>query len=648
MREVRVSGPRRPVTGLGHRREDACHRCMRLVAGWVSQGKGGRIRSHWLVVAALVCLVVAAPFERLHAQQVKGQGGETIELLRDAASLEAAGALEDAEEVLLLVLEREPASLNAILLLERVLRAQRRLDHILPTVDRLLEEDPGSSVGRQLQLRTLSHLDELEALESAAGAWIAHSPGIETAYREIARVWQERGDLERAWAVLEEGRARLDREDALALELGTIHVERGAVDEAVQEWDRAIGPEARGLSPVLRRLNRLSDGGARLLPSLVDALTRSPTSLPRQRAAVELALNAGLEARAEAVARELVSALSETERPGFLIDVARRADGARLRGLAYWAYTGLLEERRERSEQEADERDGARGTRGSAELLAVRARLGELALALGDTAAARDHYRIVEEAYDAGSPERRQAAALRIELMAQGGRLDEALEDLAEFRREFPEAPEIDGLVAILGEALVARGDVEATDRLTAGVDGPRTTLLRARRALREGDLSAARSAFLSAAPRLEGQEATEVIALASLLGRLSPEGGRRLGRAMGLREVEDAATAVADLLDGLDELERSERAALLDHAAGVADRNGEPAEAERIRRTIIVDYPDMREAPGAFLALARTLARRRGGEGEALELLERLILDYPRSALIPQARREFERLGGR
>jgi len=37
----------------------------------------------------------------------------------------------------------------------------------------------------------------------------------------------------------------------------------------------------------------------------------------------------------------------------------------------------------------------------------------------------------------------------------------------------------------------------------------------------------------------------------------------------------------------------------------------------------------------------------RGGSDDEVRRLLERLILEYPRSALVPQARRELERLRG-
>src|SRR5690606_18293107 len=98
--------------------------------------------------------------------------------------------------------------------------------------------------------------------------------------------------------------------------------------------------------------------------------------------------------------RRVLNSLTPAERGGFLIDVARRADGARLPGLAYWAYDALL-------------------SLGDDQPLAVRGRLGALALELGDTASASEHFLALEEAYETGSVERREAVAVRIELIAR-------------------------------------------------------------------------------------------------------------------------------------------------------------------------------------------------------------------------------------
>ena len=596
--------------------------------------RGGHAARPWRGRAACLLPVfacVALSAAPAAAQRANGQGAEEIRLLRDAAAREAAGDLEGAERILRTVLSNRPASLSALLALERVLRIQGRAEEIIPPVQGLLAKDPSSAIGHQMLVRTYSTLDDVPAMERAAEAWIRAMPNVETPYREIARVWEGRGDYQKAIRVLERGRSRVGRKDALALELGDVYAHMGDVERAAQEWDRAIGPTARGLSLVRRRLASLPDGGAGILPRLIERLTRTSPTLERRRAAAELAIDAGLALQAETIVKSVVAEMPAAERQAFLVEVARRADGARLTRLAYWAYSELM---------------AYGGPAG--QMLAVRSRVAELALEVGDTARARENYLALEKAFAAGSPERRQATAFRIELTAREGDLDAALRDLAEFERTFEGAPELDRLVASLAEMLLSRGEAERAERLLGARTGPRTSLVRSRLALQRGDVSAARAALLAAAPSLHGEEATEAIALATLLGRVSPAGAELLGRAIVEMAAGRLADAVAVLWADSDDLSASERPAILEFAARLADRAELEAEAERIRRALITDHPNAPEVPAALLALAYTVSARDPNSEEARELLERLILEHPRSALVPQARRELNRLQGR
>ena len=69
---------------------------------------------------------------------------------------------------------------------------------------------------------------------------------------------------------------------------------------------------------------------------------------------------------------------------------------------------------------------------------------------------------------------------------------------------------------------------------------------------------------------------------------------------------------------------------------------------SERMRRRIINEFAKSNEAPGALLALARGLTERGEAVEEARQYLEKLIIEHPRSALVPQARQELDRLQGR
>lgn len=545
-----------------------------------------------------------------------------------AAERQAAGDFAGAEAILRDVLDAEPGALAALVNLEQVLKMQGRHAEVVPFAEAFLRSDGGSGVGYLILLRTHATGTDVAALEGAGKRWIESDPGSEVPYRELADIWVQRGEIGRARATLQEGRRRIGG-DALALELGMVHARDGDIEAAVSELDRAIGPEARGLVAVRRRLAALPDGGAAVLPALAGVLAGEASTSARGRAAVDLAIGAGLSGVAERAARRLVADMPEAERRQALVEIARRADGSGLRELAYWAYSELV------------------GMEGVVERsLALRARLAGLALELGDSARARHNYEALEAAHAPGSPERRQAAALRVELTGAESGLDASLDALAAFRGEFPNAPELDRIAASVASLAIAEGRTETAGELVARVHGPESARVRGRVALMSGDLPRAKRALVEAASGLRGGAATEAIALATLLERLSEASGRLVGEAMGHLEVGRGEAGLRVLLDGVAGLPASDVPPVLDFAAGVADRAGLAVSAEETRRLLIEEHPRALDAPAALLALARSLAASEEGELEARELLERLILEHPRSALVPQARRALHALG--
>ncbi len=551
------------------------------------------------------------------------------EALEQEEKLEAAGDMAGAEQLLRGVLQRNAGSLSALISLERLLRVQGRLKDAIAPVDALLKEDPTSPIGHQMLVRAYSALDRTDELKQAAEAWIKATPRLETPYREIATVYRQRGDVQAALEVLRRGRDRIGRPDALAFELGDLDATLGDAEGAAGEWARYIGKDADGFNLVQRHAAALPDGGARLLPLLIDQLTHAPTTPARLRAAATLALDAGLAGRARDIVGKVAAGLKGLELQGFLVEVARRADGAHLPGVAYWAYSQIL---------------AAGGP--EARMLAVRSRLAELALAAGDTAAARDNYAVLERAAATGSPERRQALALKIELTAHAGDLPGAAKALADFRQEFPDAgAELDRVAATLANAYLARGDAVGAAQALVGAKGPRSSFAHGRLDLQRGDLADARNALLAAAAGLQGSDATEAIALVSLLGRPSTDGGQLLGKAVALTLEGKRKEAVDLLRTASTSLPDAEHAAILDYAADIADHAGLDGDAEVLRRLIITGYPSALEAPAALLALGRALAEKPASFVEARQMLEKLVVDYPRSALVPEARRELDLL---
>jgi hypothetical protein len=573
-----------------------------------------------------LCAIVGSP---IHAQRTASHDQLMSELarLRQAAAHESAGRFAEAERIVADVLKANPTSLSGLLTMERVLTAQGRTADIMPAVDRLLAVDPKSVIGHQTRLRVLAELNDTGRLDAAMAQWIAATPNLETPYREAALIWRSRGEPARAIALLEQGRKRIEGADALALELGDAFAAANDTERAAHEWSRAIGDAGRGLLLVQRRLQVLPDGGARVIPLLVERLAAEPSTFARQRAAAMLAIEAGLEAAALRSLRELSASVPPEEREGLLVELARRADAGDLHAVALAAYRDLL----------AAAPD-ARAT------LAIRTRIAELALLAGDTALATATYRELESAAATGSPQRRQAVALRIQLSAREGDAEGAIADYEAFRAEFPNAYELDATAAAVAAMLLDAGRIDAAETVLSGVAGAVSAQLRGRLYLRRGDIEAARHELISAAPLLRGSAATATIALATLLTRVSARGGEIVAQVVAAQDADRshelrAAAAAARVLPA------RERAAVLDFLADAADGAGLAEDATALRREIVQDLPRTHEAPAALL----TLARRAGGDPESEEearvLLERLIVEYPRSALAPQARAELQRL---
>jgi hypothetical protein len=574
--------------------------------------------------------------QRGHAPQAAGQQQSgALDRLAAAASLEAAGDLVGAEAVVRAVLASHPTSLTALLALERLLVVQARPGDVLGAVHRLLAVDPASATGHQMRLRAHAQVGDESSIEAAVRDWIRATPQIETPYREAALVHRQRGEHRRAIGVLEEGRRRIDRDDALALELGDAYAAAGDMGRAAAEWSRAVGSDGRGFLLVQRRIQALPDGGAAVVPQLVQQLAAGRPAPARQKAAALIAIGAGLEVEARRLSEQLAAAAATAEREALLVELARRADGAALHNLAVWAYAELL-----------------RGPREPGAALAIRARLAELALATGDTALASTVAVQLEDAAVAGSPQRRQALAMRARLTAAEGDVAAATAALRTLRSEYPHAPELDETAALLADRLLDAGSDELARALLAGVQGGRSAQVRARLYLRAGDLGRAREQLMAAAPLLRGREATESLALAALLMRLSPAGGEVVARVLMAGDAPPGRVLPEELLPEAAGAARllpaGDRAAVLEFLAGMADRAALPDDAAALRAEIVATLPRSHEAPAALLVMARrSLERPHGGTQEAMVLLERLILEYPRSTLAPQARQELQRLRG-
>jgi tetratricopeptide (TPR) repeat protein len=556
---------------------------------------------------------------------------EEARRLRTASSAEWRGRLDEAETVLTGLLAGKPTSSGGLFALERILRTRSRVGEILPYVDRYLASRPDASGPRYMKLRVLVEIDSLEAVDDAARAWFEAEPASADPYREVARLIQPVLGGARALEILLEGREALGERGALALEVGDARMRLGDEEGAVREWAVALESPRTDLDGVLRRLERLGGDREALAEPILAVLTRSDASEERRRAAVRVAIDFELPDLARRIAAAGLRGLPREAAPAFLQEVARRADTAGMADLSLWALTTL--------QRTVPSVTGDAST---------EVRLAAAALAVGDTAAAIEAQTRLARALDPGSVERRRAVAdlIRVEAQASSVAAGTLQQRLSGFRAEFPDAPETDELTAVVASGLATRGDEAAALELVQAAPGPQSELERAWLLLDGGDLEGGRAALEGALPGLAPTAATEVIQLMALLDRVSPAAAGVLASAAGRARHGDAVGARELLEAAADEVAEGDRPALLFQAGLLASQDGDPDGAAQFFARIEGAHPDSREAAEAMLRHARILSADPARADEARSLLERLILERPRAAVVPDARRELERLG--
>ena len=563
------------------------------------------------------------------AQRVRS---EEAQALRDAGAHESRGRLPEAEAILQQLLEDQPTSAGGLFALERVLRSQDRVAAVLPIADRFLATVPDASGVRYLKLRVLAEVDSLDAMVRETEAWMQHAPADPLFYRQALPLWQRTYGSERALELLDRGRLASGDPVTLALEVGDLLMSAGGIPDAAVEWARAAGFAGERGAEILRRLARIDKAAARgrAVDALVDALERAPTTPERRILAVQVALSLQRTEVGLGIAKSLARRLDPTSRRSFLESVSDWGRDGRAVEATLWALTELR---------------ASLGRGEGANVIDVR--ITQAALLAGDTATAIAAGQRLANSLPVGSPERRRYLAEGIRLRARPADAVVLATALDAFRLEFPNAPELDGLAAMVSVRLQEGGEVTRAATVLAAVAGPESSLERAYLFLGSGDVARARAALIEAVDGLSPARATGAIQLASLLGRLSPDGATVVAQAAVDGHRGRGRQAALTLAQRVPDLPPDDRPMALAAAARLAMGDDGAGDAARMHEAVLLGHPDAAEAAEAALALARWHARTRAGVGAAIQLLEELILKDPTSVIAPEARRELQRLKG-
>lgn len=548
-------------------------------------------------------------------------------LLRQAARAESAGDYAASVEILTSLLQERPASSGAIFALERVLRAQGRVSQVLDPIDAFLAVDPVSAGPRYLKLRILLEVDSLAELRSAAESWIGQNPASPDSYREVARVYERAFGGEEALSVLRRGQNSAG-DGVLAVEAGDVLLRLGRPREALLEWARALDGSEAQAPGALRRMVRTGAENPGLVPGIVREMASDGASRAHRQAALEIALEAGLQEEALRLAEGAAGDPDERERQGFLTALLRLAEEKDADRVALWTLQQLRQET-------------PRGSRART----LDRQIAVTSLVSGDTVRALEARQRYVRGLPERSPERRRALAEMIRLETAAGAPGDLLDRFAEFRQEFPNAPETDGLAVALSERFRNGGGAEAAARVLEGVQGPLSARERAWLALEAGNREGARVNLILAAAGLPATEATSIVQLVGILDRVGEEAAELAGRAAAAQHRENAAAAFSLVSETVHALPPEDQPPVLAMAARLADQADRHGEAARLRESLAATFPESNEAPEALLQLARYRASTPTGVPAAIELLEELILARPNSAVVPVARRELERL---
>jgi tetratricopeptide (TPR) repeat protein len=201
-----------------------------------------------------------------------------------------------------------------------------------------------------------------------------------------------------------------------------------------------------------------------------------------------------------------------------------------------------------------------------------------------------------------------------------------------------------------LARAHLARGEPDAAAKALASDSSVEATGLKGWVALQRGELERAAALFRDAGPYAgRPGEATTRSQMLALLQRIPVAHSPPLGAALRQLARGDSADAVHALREvgrGLDAGGGRPEVFLL--AGQIAARLGGAFDALALAllQDVVRAGGTGGAAPAAELAWAQVLLRQ-GLRRDAIEHLERLILTYPESALVPQARRELERVRG-
>lgn len=524
-----------------------------------------------------------------------------------ALDLEAAGKYKEAAPLFRVALHT-PASVNALLGLERVLAEIGQSDSLVATLDTLIASNPHEETYRTVQLRTLQSLGREAALRAAFDKWVHDVPDSPSPYREYADLLLQRNRSAAADSVLARANMTLGSTKDLQLEVAQARAAQGQWVESAQAWRQAL-IKADYLEQAAAYALAPTPMSSR--PQVREIFLSLPIEVSSRRALADLETSWG---SASDGWNALKSIPPDSAAADAWSEFAKRAESEERWTLAREALEAAL---RWKHTPDVALRAGTAALNGGDAAAALR--LAPLADANGDSA-------LIAKSY----------VPLYARALSSLGRPAEAERMVAAYDR-FISPGAHNSLIRTIAWGWVRTGDMNRARAALAatGAEGDSSDAA-GWLALYEGNLKTARVLLRG------GTESSPELAMAlALIARIKADTAPAIGKAFLALARSDSTAAAAQFVDAADKTPVV-RSLLLLSAAQIQSRRGNDADAIALWKRILDTENDSPEAPQAELEWARTL-RRAGDASGAAAHLEHLILTYGGSALVPQARRELD-----
>jgi tetratricopeptide (TPR) repeat protein len=546
--------------------------------------------------------------------------------LAHAMDMEQQGQWISAAAAYVAALRQEPGNVIALLGLERVGEQAGWRDSVIAYARRAIADDSMNVTASAVEVRTYRAMGKDSLAAAALARWVAVEPRSPMPYREWAQLDLSAGRAGDARDVVQLARERLHSPAALAPEMARIEVASGHWARAAAEWRAGVAAEPQ------------------FAEAAAFSLRPAPVAVRDGVLGIMMASGAGSSA-ARRLAADLLLGWNEPGRAWALLNAELPPAGPlQIEALRTFADRALTLDGPGAQHAAAEAYEKLAALEQPVASVATRIESARAYAAAGDAAAAQRVLRPLVG--DADAATRASAVAAMIELQVRAGDpaaaarlLDANVAALVGTQRE------------LLGQSIaigwLRRGDLA---RAAAAVDGDsslRALEIRGWVALYRGDLASGREALRgTGAQSGDPGGAAARAATVALLDAVGRDTLPSLGAALLLAARGDSLAASRALVPVARQVGGDGEPALLSWAARLAAAGRDATGAEALWREIAERFPAASAAPAAELALARSLAARGDLRG-ARASLEAMILAHPESALVPEARRELDRVRG-